>query len=66
MNFLKKTDNKRNKFFAVLFVIAAIIYGISPVDLIPDIAPLIGWSDDIIINLIAIINAYIKWRKRIS
>ena len=66
MNFLKKTDKNRNKLFAVLFVIGAIIYGVSPVDLIPDIAPLIGWSDDIVLNLIALINAYINWRKRKS
>jgi uncharacterized membrane protein YkvA (DUF1232 family) len=30
-----------------LFVLATIVYVVSPIDLIPDIAPIIGWLDDL-------------------
>ena len=56
-------NKKQSKFIAILLIIIALIYGISPVDLIPDLAPFIGWVDDVVIILMSIINAYIKWRK---
>ena len=54
-----------NKVFAILFVIFAIVYSISPVDLVPDTIPIIGWLDDLFLNLSTITNAYFQWRKRI-
>lgn len=54
-----------NKLFAILFLIFAIVYGISPVDLVPDTIPIIGWLDDLFLNLASITNAYFQWRKRI-
>lgn len=59
----KKHNNKWNRFFAVFFIIFSIIYGISPIDLAPDIIPILGWSDDILLNLLAIINLYLQWKK---
>jgi len=37
-----------------LFVLAAVIYVISPVDLIPDAFPVIGWLDDIGVMSLAV------------
>ena len=32
----------------VLSLITAIVYGASPIDLIPDVIPVLGWLDDIV------------------
>jgi len=39
--------------------LAGFAYGVSPIDLIPDILPLLGWSDDAVVILTAL---YIAWR----
>ncbi|MDD3001613.1 MAG: YkvA family protein [Candidatus Riflebacteria bacterium] len=46
---------------AVLFVLA-LLYVVLPVDIIPDVVPIIGWLDDITVLLAGIINFlhYIK------
>ena len=36
----------------------------SPVDLIPDVLPVIGWSDDIGYALLALICGYMRWNLR--
>ena len=41
-------------FIAVLFLLGAIVYTISPIDFIPDILGPIGWVDDIMVWVIAI------------
>lgn len=30
-----------------ILIVAAIIYTISPIDLIPDVIPIVGWLDDL-------------------
>ena len=37
-----------------LFVLAAVVYVISPLDLIPDAIPVIGWLDDIGVMSLAV------------
>lgn len=37
-----------------LFVLAAVLYVISPVDLIPDMVPIVGWLDDIGVMSLAV------------
>ena len=58
-----KFNENWNKFFAIIFIIVALIYDINPADLVTDLAPIVGWIDDIVITLISIINAYIQWKK---
>ena len=61
----KKISKKPvSKYWSIIFVIAAIIYNVSPIDFIVDITPLIGFADDIVLTLAALINLYIKWRKK--
>lgn len=52
------------KIVSVILVIFALIYNVSPVDFIVDVTPLIGLADDVILTLAAIVNLYMKWRKK--
>jgi uncharacterized protein DUF1232 len=37
---------------------------VSPVDLIPDILPVVGWTDDVGYVLLALVCGYIGWTQR--
>ena len=37
---------------------------VSPVDLIPDVLPVIGWTDDLGYALLALVCGYIGWTQR--
>ena len=41
-------------FLAVIFLLGAIVYTISPIDFIPDVLGPIGWVDDIMVWVVAI------------
>ncbi len=60
----KNVFNFWKKVFAIIFIIFSLIYGISPVDAVPDVIPIFGWFDDLFLNLLAIIFAYFQWRKK--
>ena len=60
----KLKSKKSNKYLSIALVVFALIYNVSPVDFIVDITPLIGFADDIILTLAAIVNLYMKWRKK--
>ena len=47
---------------AIIGVILAIIYLISPIDIIPDIIPVIGLIDDVIVIAMAGAFAMDSWR----
>ena len=49
----------RKVFSAIYFIVAAVlgVYVVSPMDLIPDIIPLLGLSDDVVASVIAVANA---------
>lgn len=57
--------NQNRSVLAVVPVIMAIVYGVSPIDLIPDILPLIGWVDDGLMGvLMGTISVWILVRNR--
>ena len=59
-----QTKNKKlSKYVSIVLVILAIIYNVSPVDFIIDITPIIGFADDVVLTLAALVNLYMKWRK---
>ena len=62
----KKIANNKpvSKYVSILLVIFALIYNVSPVDFIIDVTPLIGLADDVMLTLAAIVNLYMKWRKK--
>ncbi|MBC8064140.1 MAG: DUF1232 domain-containing protein, partial [Chlorobia bacterium] len=52
---------------AIFSFFSALLYGVSPIDLIPDIIPVLGWLDDAAIVPIMLILAlfqYMKVKKR--
>ena len=46
----------QNTWLALILFILAILYDLSPVDLLPDVMPGIGWVDDLFITLSAALN----------
>ena len=48
---------------AILSLFAALLYGASPIDLIPDVIPLIGWVDDAVIVPVLLLLALVQWRR---
>ena len=48
-------ENQSKKIWAWIFFIVAVIYGVSPIDLIPDM-PVVGWIDDFTIGAAALTN----------
>ena len=40
-----------NKILTAIIVIIALVYVLSPIDFIPDIIPIIGWIDDIVVAI---------------
>lgn len=42
------------KIIMIIFAVFLIFYIISPIDLIPDIIPVVGWIDDIIAAILLI------------
>ena len=51
----KNKESKNKKVWSWILLIAAMIYGVSPVDLVPD-SPIIGWIDDFMIGSAALMN----------
>ena len=47
---------------AIISLLAALLYGASPIDLIPDIIPIIGWLDDAVIVPVLLLLAFLQWR----
>jgi len=38
---------------AIIVTILALIYIISPIDILPDVIPIVGWTDDLLVLIIA-------------
>jgi uncharacterized membrane protein YkvA (DUF1232 family) len=47
----KVVKNKSIPTWIKVFVVMALLYGVSPIDLIPDLIPVIGLIDDIVVAI---------------
>lgn len=41
----------------------ALLYGVSPIDLIPDVIPLVGWLDDAAVVPVFLALAFFQYRR---
>lgn len=53
----------KQKLFGVAPIVLGLAYGASPIDLIPDVIPLIGYLDDAILVPLLIIMGFVQYRK---
>jgi uncharacterized membrane protein YkvA (DUF1232 family) len=60
--FEAKPVKKKSPKLAWALLFLAIIYTLSPIDAVPD-APIIGWLDDAIVDLLAVLNLVRKTKK---
>ncbi len=51
------------KALSVVIAMAAVIYDLSPIDVVPDAVPIFGWLDDVGFTLMAALNAYQQFSK---
>ena len=55
MEEINEVSAEKSRFFAVFLFFLALVYAISPVDIIPDV-PVVGWIDDLIVLSYATYN----------
>jgi uncharacterized membrane protein YkvA (DUF1232 family) len=55
--FTDMEKSTKHKWGIGLSILAALVYLLVPTDLVPDVAPAIGWIDDVIAILLALANA---------
>ena len=41
----------RDNGFVTFILILALLYIISPIDLVPDVIPVVGWADDVAVGI---------------
>ena len=41
---------KSNKIVPIIITVLGVLYGVSPVDVVPDVFPVVGWIDDLVIT----------------
>ena len=53
----------RTPWNAIFSIVVALLYDASPIDLLPDVIPLLGWLDDGIVTVLMVVFAVASWRK---
>ena len=60
-NSVKIDKNKKGLSWVLLTL--AVIYILSPIDIVPDFLPILGWLDDFLVGALAVIN-FINQQKK--
>ena len=45
----------------IIAIAVAVVYTVLPVDIIPDVIPIVGWLDDLGVDVSAIVIAFLKF-----
>ncbi len=45
-------------------MLLAVAYDVSPVDVIPDVLPVVGWMDDVVVTGLALFNLFRQRRQK--
>ncbi|MBL8064249.1 MAG: DUF1232 domain-containing protein [Chthonomonadaceae bacterium] len=51
---------------ALVSALIGLLYGASPLDVIPDVIPLLGWFDDGLVGLVMLVlsvSSFVRWQK---
>lgn len=64
MNKLPVAPATPAKWPAAVPLVMGLLYGVSPIDIIPDLIPLLGWSDDVAVILTAGVIAFKMLQRR--
>ena len=54
--------HRKTPFAAKAIIIGALLYAVLPIDLLPDVVPLLGIADDVTVLAMAIL-AFLRWTK---
>lgn len=60
---VKQTPNNWQKTISWILAVIALIYDVSPIDIVPDGFPVAGWLDDIMVTLLAVLNVVQQYSK---
>lgn len=60
---MHRISSSKTPWGAIFSVVVALLYGASPIDLIPDFIPLLGWLDDAFIVPAFLLLAFFQWRR---
>lgn len=63
MGMSRISSSNKTPWGAIFSMVVALLYGASPIDLIPDFIPLVGWIDDAIIVPIFLLLAFVQWKR---
>lgn len=56
-------ESKSNKIFPIVLAALGTLYGVSPIDILPDVIPVAGWIDDLVITggtILNLVQSYVK------
>ena len=56
-------NENSNKIVPIIIGILGVLYGVSPVDILPDVVPVAGWIDDLVItggSLLGLVQSFAK------
>jgi hypothetical protein len=56
-------EEKTNKIAPMILAIIGVLYGVSPIDILPDVIPVVGWIDDLVItggSILGLMQAFVN------
>ena len=51
------TEASRCEMKRLAYLTFVVVYGLCPIDLVPDVVPVLGWADDVVVGIIGAVLA---------